>query len=132
MIYFYYNDLMQPSDHLVKSEIDQLADIAYENFKESLDKKHGYQFNTLVNILNLENVKYKVKEGFDCNSKDSNIRNFRKISFVFSKPKDIDFIIAKYGLDGVFDIIKDKKDKKIYTFISKDQTLKVKVNLIEE
>jgi len=130
MIYFYYNDLMQPSDHLVKSEeVDQLADIAYENFRESLDKKHGYQFNALVNILNLENIKYEVKEGFDCNSKDKNIRNFKKISFVFNKPKDIDSIIKKYGLDGVFDITKDKK---IYTFISKDQTLKVKVDLIEE
>ena len=129
MIYFYYNDLMQPSDHSKNNDIDQLADIAYENFRESLDKKHGYQFNALVNILNLENINYKVKEGFDYNSDDKNIRNFQKISFVFNKPKDIDSIIKKYGLDGIFDI---EKDKKIYIFIAKNHKIKEKNKDIEE
>lgn len=114
MIYFYYNDLLQPSDHLDNQSI--LESIDLDNFRESLDKKHGVKFNNLINILNLEEVQYSVSEGFDYKSDDNLICNFEKISFVFDNTKDIDSILEKYGLDGVFNILK-KKNK--YTFTIK-------------
>lgn len=115
MTYFYYNSLLQSSDQLDESQ-DPLYNSDLNNFRESLDKKHGYQFNILVNILNNESIQYKVIEGFNYNSKDQQICNFEKISFVFKKAKDIDSVIGKYRLDDIFNINKDKKN---YTFIIK-------------
>jgi hypothetical protein len=116
MIYFYYNDLLQPSDHLDKSKLEMLTDFDKDNFIESLGKKFGYQFNCLINILNLENIPYDVIKGFNYISDDREICNFEKISFEFNNSNDINDIIDKYGLDGIFNIDKENNN---YTFIIK-------------
>lgn len=113
MIYFYYKELLQPSEPLDNESID---DSDLDNFRESLNKKHGFQFNNLINILKLEKIQYSVKEGFNYKSDDDLICNFEKISFVFDNTKDIDSILENYGLDGIFDVLK-KKNK--YTFTIK-------------
>lgn len=116
MTYFYYNDLIQPSQSIIENE-DQSAEIALDNFRESLDKKSGYNFNYLINNLNTENIDYDVVNGFDYKSDDKEISNFKKISFNFKKVKDIDSFIKKYNIDQIFNIEKDKKN---YTFIIKE------------
>jgi len=116
MIYFNYNDLLQPSNH---EKEDQETGMTNDllNFKISLDKRSGYNFNKLINILNNEQVSYEVSEGFNYDSKDELICEFKKISFVFKDNiKDIKSIIKKYGLDGIFDITNAKKE---FTFIIK-------------
>lgn len=96
-----YNELLKPSD--------------IDNFRVSLDKPNGYTFNSLLNILNDEKVKYKVLDGYNMNSKDSDISEFNKITIRFSSQKQIDNIFKEYSLEEVFNITKDKKT---YTFIT--------------
>lgn len=106
MNYFNYNDLLQPSD---ETDLD--------NFRESLNKEHGFHFNKLINIFNLENIEYTVIEGFNYNSEDNLICNFKKITFSLTDNTDIDSILKKYELDGLFTlIIKDN----MYIFIIKE------------
>jgi hypothetical protein len=116
MIYFCYNDLLKPSNQ----DIDPLTGINNDllNFQISLDKRNGYDFNKLINILNDENMSYEVSEGFNYDSNDKEICEFKKISFVFKNNtvKDINSIIKKYGLDGIFNITNSKKE---FTFIIK-------------
>lgn len=114
MIYFYYNDLIQPSNQVINEEeqIENQYSADLNNFIESLDKKNGYEFNKLVNIFRSENIDYSVVEGYDCESTDAMICNFEKI--VFNIDNAIDELIDKYDLNGIFNITKDNNK---YTFI---------------
>lgn len=101
-----YNKLLETSDN--------------DNFNKSLKYQYGTTFNSLINIFEENQIKYKVKKGFDYKSDNKNISEFKEITFNINETKKkIKELIKNYELDEVFNI--EEIGTKNFTFIIKEE-----------